>query len=71
MTHEQINNMGKRGYGFGDNKAIEVAYDFDTDSIVIKESLFRYILSQIPSEKEYKNPIAINGIVVEDKDFDS
>ena len=71
MTNEMINNMGTRGYAYGDNKAIQVAYDPDTDAVVIKEALFRHILRQIPSQKECKNPIVINGMVVEDKDFDS
>ena len=49
MTNEQINNLEKRPYTFGDKKGIEVSYDEETNAVVIPEALFRYILSQIPS----------------------
>ena len=52
MTNEQINNLEKRPYKFGNNKGIEVSYDEETNAVVLPEHLFRYILSLIPSDDE-------------------
>ena len=61
MTNEELNCLEKRGYAFGENKAIEVPYDKNTDAIVMKECAFIWLLEQIPSGEKYKNPITIDG----------
>lgn len=52
MTNEQINNLEKRPYTFGNKKGIEVSYDAESNAVVIPEALFRHILSQIPSRPQ-------------------
>ena len=74
MTNEQINHMELRGYLFGDHKGVEVNYDKATDAVVLKEHLFRYLLSLIPSPDDFKipdKPVIINGYWITDKDFES
>ena len=51
MTHEEINSLKTRGYTFGNNKGVQVQYDAETDAVVMPETIFRYILKQIPSDK--------------------
>lgn len=67
MTNEMLNNLEKRGYVFGNHKGIEVPYDAETDSIVMKEYAFKWLLRQIPSDMANAGEVVvINGKEITD-----